>query len=188
MLFYGYYWRKHLILAYISYLGYWVMWQVGSLTTLHDRCSQVSLVFVFVKFKATPSNPNLICSIMTSLSGWDIQCSSLYLCDSDLFHLISFHNFRFTFWNNVCNLCLHPLLSVLSANEFLPAMPCAHLFLDLLSSWSFLFGSKMLLFPKVNFCFSSYRFLYSYWCSAPRMYSTAETDGFENLCICNYWS
>lgn len=175
-------------MAYISYLVYWITWQVRSLTIFHGRCSQVSLVSIFVKFKGIPSNPNLICSIMTSLRGRDIQCSSLYLCDSDLFHLISFHNYTFTFWNTVCNLCLYPLLSVLSANEFLPAVPCAHLLLDLLSSWSFLFGSKMLLFSKVNFCFSSYRFLYSYWRSAPRMFSMEETAGLENLCICDNWS
>lgn len=128
----GYYWRKHLILAYILYLGYWVMWQVRSLIIFHDRCSQVSLVSVFVKFKGTPSNPNLICSVMTSLRVWDIQCSSLYLCDSDLFHLISFHNFRFTFWNNICNLCLDPLLPELSANALCPSLTVSTFFLEFL--------------------------------------------------------
>lgn len=76
--------------------------------------------------------------------------------------------------------------SVLSAYELLPAVPSVHLFLDLLSSWSFLFGSNMSLFPKVNFCSSSSRFLYSHGCSAPRTMLKAEVDGFEDLFVCSY--
>lgn len=164
------------------------MWQVRSLTTFHDRCSQVSLVSVFVKFKGIPSNPNLICSIMTSLRSGDIQCSSLYLCDSDLFHLLvstttslPFETLSVIYVSTLCFLCC------LQMNFFLQCPVSISYWIYCLLGVSYL-GVKCYLFLRSNFCFPSYRFLYSYWRLAPRMFSMEETAGFENLCICDYWS
>lgn len=99
----------------ISYTwDHWLVWQVVSLTTFQQQMFSCFSGVCFYEVQRYTIKSQL--DMFNYDRGWNIQCSSLCLCYSVLFDLVSSHSFNFNFWKisiiYVFNSCFLPAVAV----------------------------------------------------------------------------